>query len=321
MNFDNYFIHCAYAKVHSLGNRLGDVKELIDWTQFVPLISPLYHDNRTTGGRPHTDEIVLLKMLVIQQWYNLSDYALERDCTDRISFRHFLDYPEKIPDRTTIWNFRERLIDHGVEELIWLELQRQLDACELRITRGVMQDATFITADPGHAPAEKERGEKAQTRRSKDGTWAKKGSKSYFGYKAHILVDKENILIRRIETTTAKTHDSQKDLSEEGETVYRDKGYFGVKPKASMDKTMRRAVKNKPLSEKDKRRNTAISRTRSLVEYPFAVIKRTFHGGHQLVTTVKRIHVKNIFSCFAYNMYRTYTIFNQARQELSGGHM
>jgi IS5 family transposase len=187
-------------------------------------------------------------------------------------------------------------------------LQRQLDACELRITRGIIQDATFITSDPGHAPANKCRGKEAQTRRSKEGTWAKKGNKSFFGFKSHIAVDKEHILIRRIETTTASVHDSQIDLSKEGETVYRDKGYFGVKPKASMDKTMRRAVRNKPLSEKDKRRNKAISKVRSRVEYPFAVIKRTFHGGHQLVTTVKRVHIKNLFSSFSFNLFRLDTI-------------
>jgi len=74
----------------------------------------------------------------------------------------------------------------------------------------------------------------------------KKGSKSYFGYKLHILQDKDHQLIRRIATTTASLHDSRIALSEKGETVYRDKEYFGVKPRASMDKTktMHRAVRN-----------------------------------------------------------------------------
>ena len=87
-------------------------------------------------------------------------------------------------------------------------------------------------------------------------------------------------------------HDSQIDLSEKGETVYRDKGYFGTVPFASIDKTMKRAVRGRELSEKDKRRNRAISRTRSLVERPFAVIKRVFHAGHLMVTTHLRAHVK-----------------------------
>ena len=119
-------------------------------------------------------------------------------------------------------------------------------------------------------------GEQAETRRSRDGTWAKKGSTSHFGYKLHVLMDKEHQIIRRIETTTASLRGSRIDLSHPGETVYRDKGYFVVKPQASMDKTMHRATRGHPLSIKENRRNKAISRTRSLVERPFAVLKRVF---------------------------------------------
>jgi IS5 family transposase len=108
-------------------------------------------------------------------------------------------------------------------------LQRQIDQKGLTIRRGVIQDASFITSDPGHARADTPCGDQAKTRRSRDGTWAKKGLKSYFGYKVHILMGTDHQLIRRIETTPASLHDSQIDLSKEGETVYRDRGYFGVK--------------------------------------------------------------------------------------------
>jgi len=155
-----------------------------------------------------------------------------------------------------------------------------------------------ITSEPGHAHADTPRGDQAKTRRSHDGTRTKKGSKSYFGYKLHILQDKDHQRIRRITTTTASLHDSRIDLSKKGETVYRDKGYFGVRPKASMDKTTHRAARNHPLSAREKRRNKAISRTRSLVERPFAVIKTVFHAGHVRLTTCARAHVKCLFSCF-----------------------
>ncbi|MGE4375453.1 MAG: transposase [Methanoculleus sp.] len=142
----------------------------------------------------------------------------------------------------------------------------------------MIQDATFITSDPGHASSDTPGGEDAQTRRSKDGTWAKKGNKSYFVYKLHILMDKDCRLIRRLKTTTASTHDSQIDLPEKGETVYRDMDSFGVKPKASMDKMMHRSTRGHSLSIKEERRNRSIMRTRSLVERPFAVIKRGSHA-------------------------------------------
>ena len=128
-------------------------------------------------------------------------------------------------------------------------------------------DATFITADPGHAKADKPRGDEAQTRRGRDGTWAKKNSKSYFGYKLHSKMDTEHGLIRDIETTTASIHDSQVDLSNPGEVVYRDKGYFGVEPEG-YDATMKRATRAHPLGIRDEMRNKRISRKRSPGERP-----------------------------------------------------
>jgi len=308
--FGDYFLHQEYTKIASLGNKLGEVRDLIDWKKFRPILSDMYCDNKEIGGRPHNDEIVMVKMLVLAGWHGLSDYEVELLATDRLSFRHFLGYPEKIPDRSTMWAFRESLTNKGKIHLIWDELQRQLDEQGYSIKRGTIQDASFITSDPGHAPADKPRGDAAKTRRSRDGTWARKGTKSEFGYKLHSLIDKEYQFIRRFDTSTASLHDSQIDLSQKGETVYRDKGYFGTVPFASIDKTMKRSVRGKPISTKDKRRNRAISRTRSLVERPFAVIKRLFHSGHVLVTTHLRVHAKNLFACFSYNLFNLATTRN-----------
>ncbi len=304
MNFTSFILRQSYQKIADLGDRLGEIEKLIDWSQFVPIISELYSDNLVNGGRPHTDEILLIKILVLQQWHGLSDYEIEKQANDRVSFQNFLGFPDTIPDRSTVWRFRERLIKHNKEEAIWTELQRQIDLLGFQIKRGVIQDASFITSDPGHARADKPRGEAAKTRRSKDGTWVKKGNKSYFGFKLYTIVDKESQIIRRFDTSTASLHDSQIDLSKSGETVYRDRGYFGVRTEASIDKTMKKASRNKPLSIKDKRRNKAISRVRCLVERPYAVIKRVFHAGHILVSTIARVNIKNIFSCFSYNLYR-----------------
>jgi IS5 family transposase len=303
-NFSTYIFREEYEKYKKLGDTLSNISDSIDWERFRDLISPLYKDNKIDGGRPHLDEIVMIKTLVLQHLYGLSDYEIERNIYDRMSFRHFLGFPDTIPDRSTIWLFRERLINSNCLDLIWEELQHQIDNLGFGIHRGVIQDATFITTDPGHAKKDKPRGDEALTRRSKEGTWSKKGNNSYFGYKMHTLVDKEFMIIREVGTSTASLHDSQIDLTEPGQTVYRDKGYFGVKPNASMDKTMHRATRDHPLSCKEKRRNKAISRIRSLGELPYAVMKRIFKGGHVLVTTIERVNVKNIFSCFSYNLYR-----------------
>ena len=73
-------------------------------------------------------------------------------------------------------------------------------------------------------------------------------------------------------------------------------------------KTMHRAVRNHPLSIKEKRRNRAISRTRALVERPYAVIKRYFRAGHVLVTTRARVHLATMVACFCYNLLQLRTI-------------
>jgi len=305
--FRTYMLRKAYENVKKHGDRLARADSLIDWEAFRPIITPMYHNKTPRGGRPNVDPVVMVKLLVLQQWYGLSDPELERQVDDRLSFQRFLGYPEKAPDYSTVWQFRERLAETGRDRLVWAELQRQLDEKGLKVRKGVVQDATFITSDPGHAPADKPRGEEALTRRSKDGSWAKKGSKSSFGYKLHAKSDVDLGLIRDLETTTASVHDSRVDLSRPGEVVYRDKGYFGVKPRG-YSATMKRGVRGRPLGIRDKLRNRRINRKRAPGERPFAVIKRVFDAGHVLVTTVQRVHVKMVFACFCFNLVQLGTL-------------
>ncbi len=77
----------------------------------------MYINKSFPGGRPETDVIVMFKMLVLQQWHVLSDFELEKHCIDRISFRKFLVFPEYIPDSTTVWLFRERIIEDFKENM------------------------------------------------------------------------------------------------------------------------------------------------------------------------------------------------------------
>ncbi|MDI9633165.1 MAG: IS5 family transposase [Methanolinea sp.] len=308
MTFETFGLHEAYKRVQKVGDRLSEFESIIDWDQFRPILEDLYKNKKGKGGRPNIDPVVMVKLLVLQKLYNFSDPELERQVTDRISFRKFIGFHHGVPDFSTVWFFRERLKESGKYQEIWDNFQAQIAAKGLAITRGVIQDATIITADPGKQSSETSPREEGKTRRNKDGTWTKRGDTPYFGYKLHVLIDKENHLVRRIETTTASVHDSQVDLSMPGETVYRDRGYFGVKPRASIDKTMKRAVRGCPLTIKEKRRNRAISKTRRVIVRVFAVIKRTFHYDHVLVTTVERVHVKNVFASFLFNLVQLSTL-------------
>jgi len=306
-SFTSFTLRKLYRKINKLGDRLAKIEPLIDWDPFKPIIQPLYDNQGPQGGRPNIDPVFMVKMLVLQQWYGLSDPELERQTNDRISFHRFLGFPDAVPDATTVWLFRERLAESGRDKLVWQELQRQLDEKGLKVKKGVVQDASFITADPGHAKADKPRGEEAKTRRSRDGSWTKKGSRSFFGYKLHAKEDTDLGLIRDLDVSTASVHDSRVDLSQPGEVVYRDKGYFGVKPRG-YDATMRRATRGHPLGIRDKLRNRRINRKRAPGERPFAVIKRVFGSGHVVVTTVKRVHVKMVFACFCFNLVQLGTL-------------
>jgi len=298
-SFDTYILKKIYQKTARLGDKLAKAEKQINWEQFRPIIKSLYRNNTSRGGRPNTDEVVMVKLLVLQQWYSLSDPELERQASTRIDFMNFLGFPEQPPDYSTVWQTRERLAETGKDQLIWAELQRQLDEKGLRVRKGVAQDASFITADPG--PSGKPRGEMAKTRRCRDGAWAKRRDGSTFGYKVHVKTDLEYGLVREVEATSASVHDSSVDLSVPGEVVYRDKGYFGVVPRG-WDATMGRGVRGHPLGLRDRLRNGRIGSKRRPVERVFAVLKRVFWAGHVLVTSLGRVRVKMVFSCFCFNL-------------------
>lgn len=98
----------------------------------------------------------------------------------------------KIPEFLTIQRCgisEDRSLKLEKDEKIWLKLQRHLDENDMEVKNGVMQDKTFITSEPGHAPVDKPRGSKAKTRRNEDGNWVKKGGRSHFGYKLHVKTD------------------------------------------------------------------------------------------------------------------------------------
>jgi len=306
-NLSDFAFREEYKRFAKLGDRLAEVDSLIDWEAFRPIVAGMYDNTSIKGGRPNIDVVIMIKMLVLQAWHGLSDPEVERQVIDRISFRRFLGFPDSVPDYSTVWFFRERLVKAGKDREIWDELHRQLDAKGLKVRKGVIQDASFITADPGHAKVDEPRGDEAKTRRSKDGTWVKKGKKSEFGYKLHTKMDTSFELIRDYEVSTASLHDSQVDLSEPGEVVRRDRGYQGA-PCKGFDATMRRGARGHPIGIRDKMRNLRISRKRAPGERPFAVIKCVFGAGHVLVTTVGRVAVKMMFACFGFDLYQLHAL-------------
>ncbi|EQD28385.1 transposase IS4 family [mine drainage metagenome] len=231
--------------------------------------------------------------------------------------------------------------------MIW----KQFESRGITIKKGVVQDATIITSDPGKHGKKKtpvspdmpeivpdtkkdasamSREEKrdakirsaenkrlrrsAKTRRSKDGTWVKKGDRSYFGDKLHTVQGTDMPLIRDFVGTTASLHDSQVDLGIPGLPVYRDKGHSGSETQG-IDGTMDKASRNHPLTVRQTRRNLRITRKRSPGERPYSVIKGIFHGSHVYVTMIRRVRVKATFMCLGYNLLTLLTYPEEAGQD------
>ena len=315
MSFNQFILKEQYRKVKGLGDRLSLMKKQIDWEPFIPLIKSVYHDNKETGGRPHTDELVVVRSLLLQGWYGLSDPELEFACNDRLSFRNFLGFTDNIPDFSTIWNARERLKSAGVEEEIWAELQRQLNRKGYKVKEGVIQDASFVESDLGKKRYYKEKKakqkeekieytEKQKKHIDKDATFSVKNNQVHFGYKNHIKIDMNYHLIREHLTTTASLFDGEIDLGKGKEVIYRDRAYTGKDTNAKGNASMRRGN----LTPKEKHRNQRISKKRVPGERPFAVIKNVFNGTRTRVKNLVRVNIKEMFKCFAFNLYQLVTL-------------
>ena len=347
MDLVNYGLRERYEQLKKRGDRLDDIKKIIDWESLRPLLKDLFTNDTEQGGRPNYDEILMVKILFLQSIYNIVDESMETEIYDSVRFINFLDYPERVPDQNTIWLFRERLSMTGKDKALWKEIWRQLSNRGITVREGVIQDATFITSDPGHKRRDKpdivdpqmppvemenkdssteqvhkdemklaeqraEERRNSKTRRSKDGSWTKKNSKSYFGFKLHTIQGAGNDMIANYSVTTASLHDSQVDLSIPGVVTYKDKGYFSVEGRG-IDATLDRAVRGHRLPIQSIRRNLRITRKRSRGERPYSVMKRTFRGGHTYVTTVPRVRVKAMFMCLGHNLFNSLSLTRRGK--------
>jgi transposase, IS5 family len=293
----NFALQEQYRKVKKLCSRLENMNKLLNWNKFLEL----FPVRKTLVGRPNYEKILMTKLMFLQGWYGLSDEELEFQVNDRFSFQQFLGFPKTIPDYSTVWRFREELQEGNLMDQLWKELQKQIDEKHIKVGKGVIQDATFIVADPGKTRSGMDgRGQAAKTSRNRDGSWTKKGKKSFFGYKAHTKMQRDSKIVKELAVTTARVHDGAIDLAVANEVVYLDKGYTGIKTKAKGNATMKRGN----LSVKDKLRNKRIQKKRSQGEHPYATVKRALKGSTTKLTTVSRVFVQQAFVFMAYNLFR-----------------
>jgi IS5 family transposase len=222
----------------------------------------------------------MLRLHVLQHWFNLSDPMAEDALYDSLSMRRFVGIDlgrEPVPDETTILNFRHLLERHDLGKALFDRVNEHLASQGLKVAGGTIVDATIIAAPSSTKNKAKARDpEMHQTR---------KGQQWYFGMKLHIGVDSKTKLIHSMTTTAANVHDAKVlgDLLHGNETrVYGDQAYRGqavviraCAPNAK-DFTNQRYRHRGGVDEVERGKNRTKSGVRAKVEHPFGVIKRVF---------------------------------------------
>ena len=269
-------------EVHGRATRkaefLARMQTLVPWAQICALIEP--HYPKAGNGRPPRDLEQLLRMYLIANWFNLADEACEDALYDIAAFRDFCGVDlgrERVPDASTLLNFRHLLEEHQLGAALFAKVGELLLASGMKLSGGTIVDATLIAAAPSTKNEEQKRDPEMHQ--------SKKGNQWYFGMKLHIGVDSASGLIHSASVTAGNVHDSHElpNLLHGGETrFYGDSAYRGDKQRQRLrqlapnarDFTNKRAYKNRPLSDADKDANRRKSSVRSKVEHPFLMLKR-----------------------------------------------
>jgi len=135
------------AKLQEKKPVLKRLADSIPWESFRPLLDKGYaHERKSNAGRKRIDPLILFKMLVPQQLFNLSDQELEFQVNDRRTFEHFvgLGVMTSIPDATTVAFFRDRLLKAGVIEELFEMFESYLRSQGLQARGGQIIDATLV---------------------------------------------------------------------------------------------------------------------------------------------------------------------------------
>jgi transposase, IS5 family len=294
-----------------LNQRLDKVDRLIDWKPFEEKLSRIYS---SPHGRPSHPVLLLFKSLLLQAWYNLSDYALEEVLDDRLSFRRFagLSVSEKAPDHSVFSRFRDQLIQHNLHEQLFNELDRQLENRGLIIKRGTLVDATVIEAAP-KTPHQNEDGTAGKSPVDPEADWTKKGGRYLFGYKAHVGVDQESELIRRIAMTPAHVHDGEmleKVISGDEDWAFADKAYDSSKnhhilrEKNVENGILMKGTRKRKLSRVEKMCNRVLSKFRCPVERIFGTLKRSYRYCRARYLGLRKNALQLTVMSMAYNLRR-----------------
>ena len=261
---------------------LAQMEQVVPWADLVDLIAPYYPEGK--NGRPPFALETMLRVHFMQQWFSLSDPAMEEAFFDTPLYREFaqLDAHGRLPDESTILRFRHRLEKHKLAEQILVVVNALLSERGLLLKAGTAVDATLIPAPSSTKNKDRARDPEMHS--------SKKGNQWHFGMKAHIGVDADSGLVHTVRGTCGHVGDVTEGnslLHGQETDAFGDAGYQGVakRPDAKDSVTWHIAMKpgKRRALNKDKASDVLVNQLEKLkagirakVEHPFRVVKRQF---------------------------------------------
>ena len=262
---------------------LHKMEQVLPWEQWVKLVRPHYPSGKR--GRPPQEIEVMLRMLLLQVWFNLSDEAVEDAIFDSYAMKSFLglnfETGGQVPDATTLCKFRKLLNEHNLQKAIFDEVQVVLEKEGKQVKGGSIVDATIIEAPNSTKNSSGQRDPEMHS--------VKKGTKWYFGMRIHIGVDPLHGFVHTITGTAAnvaEVKEAPKLLREDDDVAYGDAAYCKLerydtrKRRYEINRqhgTFRRHYGGSISWQEEQKLEKRKSSVRCKVEYAFHVVKDIFH--------------------------------------------
>lgn len=291
---------------------LNQMEQMIPWRAWLSVIEPHYYHNKT--GRPARGLETMLRMYLVSVWFNFSDEMAEDMIQDSASLRRFVKIDlmsERVPDATTLGDFRKLLTDNELCGRMF----EQLNAI-LRSKGIMMQGASIVDASIVDAPSSTKNRDRA---RDPEMGITKKGNNYRFGLKYHTGVDAMSGLVHSVETTSASEHDitiAHKTIRKDDKTVYGDAGYIGIEKRDEMQTTefqdkvyeiniRRSSIKKQPEDVQESLRfiERMKSQVRCIVEHPYHIIKNRFGAKKTRLRGIKKNDAKGKMLFASNNLY------------------
>lgn len=317
-------------------NQWVELGEGVKWSRFEKLLWGV-DETGAEGGRPRYDVTVMFRMVLLGQWHDLSDREVEQALRVRLDFMVFcgLNLSSEVPDQNTVQLFRSRLISKGLLPKCLKLLNEELERLGIKLSTGrLVLDSTIIEAaarprnivtvedksdDDNDGASPPAAGSSSDVTRSKsadsDAAWTVKANHNYYGYKEHALVDAERGFIEDIEVTPANTHDGKmlkpmlrgrrgvrELLADKAYASKLNRGYLELRN--IKDSILRKAARNRPLSERDLRHNRKISKERYIVEQQFGTKKRKFRYDRTRYFGLERVRAQSYLKALCLNLLK-----------------